>query len=463
MYRSDQFDCLESYRGVIRKRPLTCLGDAAELSPGKGAISSFSIAMPRDYGHRSLTRKWWEWDYISACVDELNISNDALVVGLGAGHEPLMHHFTNRFHKVVATDLYSSETNWAEAKFGNLKEVKDSSPIPFKKDRLDVLNADMRSVPMDAGTVDLIWSCSSIEHIYCFKDFVGVFKEISRLLKPGGYAVLTTEFCLGSGHYHLPHLNSFNEDTFAGLLGCIPELELVGDTYLSFNYLHPANAPRGRRYTSNESLEKVVGEMPLYLRHIGNMATPLGISITVPIAFTLRKTSSSVTDADWRAVALPNHVSSYVEGLIHFENEEYELAQGKFGEAVGFAGSDLQMAIMASRFHLDAHVRAGSMTRPKVINRVLDEFLTIVPDGDLHDADCIDLLGYILGEMGRHSEAMDVFEKALFSPSTNLDHIKTMIERFRTVASRANETERAENAIALIVADLKVQGTNFKL
>ena len=433
--------------------------------------------MPRDYGYRAITRKWWEWDYISACVDELNISDDALAVGLGAGHEPLMHHFTNRFHKVAAADLYSSETNWAEARCGNLKEIKDSSPIPFKEDRLDVLNADMRSVPMDAGTVDLIWSCSSIEHVYCFKDFFGVFKEISRLLKPGGYAVLTTEFCLGSGHYHLPHLNSFNEDTFAGVLGRIPELELVGDTEdLSFNYLHPANAPRALRYSvppesrralrytsPRKSLERVAGEMPPYLRNIGNMAIPLGISITVPIAFTLRKAGSSVTDADWRAAPLPNHVSSYVEGLIHFENEEYALAQGKFGEAVGFADSDLQMAIMASRFHLDAHVRAGSMTKPKVINRVLDEFLAIVPDGDVHDADCIDLLGCILGKMGRHSEAMDVFEKALFSPSTNLDHIKAMIERFRTVARRANETERAEKAIALIAADLKVQGTKFKL
>lgn len=51
--------------------------------------------------------------------------------------------------------------------------------------------ADLRLLPWADGTIDLIYSCSAIEH-FGRREWVGVIKEWARTLKPGGKLRLST-------------------------------------------------------------------------------------------------------------------------------------------------------------------------------------------------------------------------------------------------------------------------------
>src|SRR5690606_24278187 len=97
-----------------RARPLTCLGDAAELEAGgRAAFTRDVLAERLPYAY---LRKVWEWDYIADCAAQLGLLDGrTTAIGLGVGNEPLIFHFANGCGQVIATDLYNSETAWQDA------------------------------------------------------------------------------------------------------------------------------------------------------------------------------------------------------------------------------------------------------------------------------------------------------------------------------------------------------------
>lgn len=51
--------------------------------------------------------------------------------------------------------------------------------------------ADLRTLPWESGSVDMVYSCAAIEH-FGRREWVGVLKEWARVLKPGGLLRLST-------------------------------------------------------------------------------------------------------------------------------------------------------------------------------------------------------------------------------------------------------------------------------
>jgi SAM-dependent methyltransferase len=57
-------------------------------------------------------------------------------------------------------------------------------------DRIEVQTADMRTMPFPDATFDAVVSCSAIHNLYAAPDRAKAIREIVRVLKPGGHAVI---------------------------------------------------------------------------------------------------------------------------------------------------------------------------------------------------------------------------------------------------------------------------------
>jgi SAM-dependent methyltransferase len=439
------------YLGVRRLRPITCLGDVGELTVGRQ--SGFDASMPADHTERHLPRKWWEWDYIADCAESMGLlTPTTTALGLGVGNEPLIFHFANSCGKVVATDLYSTETAWKEARFAEARRVLDASPISFPRERVEVLNADMRSTGLDTGSVDLVWSCSSIEHVPTLVDLFAVFSEIHRVLKIDGHAILTTEYCITGNPYLLPGVNAWNREIFDLMVASLPGFELQGAVDLSFNALHPGNAARPRRYMPVSFLP-ASSKLMSYYHRAGTMANPVGLSIIVPIAFVLKKISLAGV-VPWEKAAVPQQLRTFSEGVHAFFAGDSDKAVEKLEMIYEGAADDIQLRHLAFRFLIDARARRGEMEGREEFADRIQEFLKLAPAGPVQDADCLDICGYLLGECGRVDEALAVYERCLLSPSTSKDHVFELALRYVELVTKNQVRADAHTVVASVLADL---------
>jgi predicted SAM-dependent methyltransferase len=51
--------------------------------------------------------------------------------------------------------------------------------------------ADLRALPWENGSVDMVYSCAAIEH-FGRREWIGILREWARVLKPGGLLRLST-------------------------------------------------------------------------------------------------------------------------------------------------------------------------------------------------------------------------------------------------------------------------------
>jgi len=57
-------------------------------------------------------------------------------------------------------------------------------------DRVEVKTADMRAIPFPDASFDAVVSCAAIHNLYAQADRAKAIREIARVLKPGGHAVI---------------------------------------------------------------------------------------------------------------------------------------------------------------------------------------------------------------------------------------------------------------------------------
>lgn len=439
------------YLGQRRRRPTTCLGDVGELTAPK--LSRFDEIMPVDHPMRLLPRKWWEWDYIADCAESLGLLNpNAKALGLGVGWEPLIFYFSNHCEKVIATDLYSADTAWREARFSETDRILDSSPIDYPRARVEVRNADMRATGAESNSIDFVWSCSSIEHVPTLIDLYSVFAEIDRVLKVGGCAILTTEYCLTENPYLMPGVNAWNREIFDVIVASLPGYEWLGTTDLSFNALHPGNGARPRRYMPVSALPASSKHLSFYHR-AGTLANPVGLSVIAPIGFVIRKVSSEGI-VPFEEAKLPERLRTFSLGIQAFFAGDNDEAVIKLETVYRDSADDMQLRHLAFRFMIDARARRGEMqSRDEFVARI-KEFLALLPSGPVQDADCLDLCGYLLGECDFVEEALSVYERCLLSPSTSKPHVFELAVRYLELASRQADSSASEDLVASLLADL---------
>lgn len=186
-------------------------------------------------------RKLWEYTVVCEALEDLGVLDGTRTgVGIGTGAEPLCFHFANRAAHVYACDLFGTAANWAEARM-NIESAYNQSPFPYARERLEFRNMDMRNLEFPPSFADFIWSCSSVEHVQSVKELMAVFAGMARILTPGGYAAIVTEFNLGTESRYLPDLILFDEAVLRRIESETP-LRLSGPLDLSIED-HPCNLP----------------------------------------------------------------------------------------------------------------------------------------------------------------------------------------------------------------------------
>lgn len=115
---------------------------------------------------------------IKECI-RLNGEEDILDVGCGGGQN--IANFLKRTKgKVYGVDYSAQSVAQSVAK--NRKAVREG--------RTEVIKTTVSSLPYDAETFDLI---TAFETVYFWPDIVEDFKEVKRVLKPGGRFVVCNE------------------------------------------------------------------------------------------------------------------------------------------------------------------------------------------------------------------------------------------------------------------------------
>lgn len=442
-----------------RTRPLTCLGDARELYSRQP--STFARAMPEHYVDRRVFRKWWEWEYIAECADLLGcLERGRTGVGLGVGYEPLMFHFASRCERIVATDLYSGDTDWKEARYDTVQKLYDSAPMVFPKERLEIRSADMRSLGVPDGSFDFAWSCSSIEHIPTLEDLVQVFRELARVLKPGGHAILTTEFCITETPYLLPHVNALDRDLFRRIVQSLGAFEVLGETDWSYNWTLAANAPRARRVLFPALVHGTY--LPSLEGHFtGHMANYVGVSVICPVAFVLRRVNDAgVRVPDWKDFDLDPRVRDFAWAVKMIQQRKPAGVVERLKPIIeaGPRGSSMQFFLHVFRFYIEAMALDHHFRHADLVKAIHDHLLPNLPPGPLQDGDCLDLVGYLLHEAGDTGNSAEMYRIAALSPSTLNDHAITLAFGYLRSMMKMNLTDPGIHFVADIVVHLIAMG-----
>jgi len=135
-------------------------------------------------------------------------------------------YLANKIDHVYATDLYNAGSWSAAAPTNFLENPKAYAPFPYREEGLTVMRMDGTKLEFPSESFDIAFSFSSIEH-FGGKNHSGSLrslKEIERVLKPGGIAVIATEFIINNKN----HYEFFNRNTlFSDLLNKVDLLRLV--------------------------------------------------------------------------------------------------------------------------------------------------------------------------------------------------------------------------------------------
>lgn len=165
------------------------------------------------------------------------LHEDAMGLSVGAGHEAVLYYLTNRCRWVFATDVYGSG-NFAihESSARMLMDPDVFAPYPYRRRRLTVAYMDALDLRFEDATFDFVVSFGSIEHFGGIEAAARSLAEMSRVLKPGGVAFVTTEIVIDGGeHESMPEgfIELFSPETFTTLVEQVPGMRPLDGLDLS--------------------------------------------------------------------------------------------------------------------------------------------------------------------------------------------------------------------------------------
>ena len=152
-------------------------------------------------------RKEWEIVYIASVLEQAGLLRENKKgLGFGVGKERLSAFFASRGASILATDLAGEDARSASwLNTGQHCQATDDLYRPrllsrelFDR-RVSFQAVDMNAIPAELQGFDFCWSACALEHLGSLDRGLGFIKKSMDCLRPGGIAVHTTEFNLGSG------------------------------------------------------------------------------------------------------------------------------------------------------------------------------------------------------------------------------------------------------------------------
>lgn len=166
--------------------------------------------------HLAMHRKGWEHAYIAQALAERDLLRPGRRgLGFAVGREGLPALFANLGCDVMATDLSPDDTTsaqWAETG----QHASGVDAVNFRgivapevlRSRVSFRAVDMRAIPADLRGFDFVWSSCSLEHLGTIGRGLRFILDALECVRPGGFAVHTTEFNLSSNRWTLPAGNT---------------------------------------------------------------------------------------------------------------------------------------------------------------------------------------------------------------------------------------------------------------
>lgn len=172
-------------------------------------------------------RKLWEFVFICQALHERGmLANGRRGLGFGVGEEPLSAYFAAKGCQIVATDIdleYAQAMGWTDTNQHATGLEALRNPLLCAD---DVFNAnvtfetcDMNQVPDHLTGFDFCWSACALEHLGSIEHGLAFIERSVETLKPGGWAIHTTEFNTGSNEETIDHTGTvlFRRRDFAEL------------------------------------------------------------------------------------------------------------------------------------------------------------------------------------------------------------------------------------------------------
>ena len=153
-----------------------------------------------------MHRKIWEWLFIIEALHQLDMLRPGRRgLGFGVGRDPLAAFFASLGCTIVATDLDETEAaaaGWTDtgqhaSGLAALNGAGLCDPDAFAE-RVSFRVVDMNDIPADLRDFDFVWSACAFEHLGSLARGERFVVEAMQCLRPGGVAVHTTEFNVGS-------------------------------------------------------------------------------------------------------------------------------------------------------------------------------------------------------------------------------------------------------------------------
>ncbi|MEI7578677.1 MAG: FkbM family methyltransferase [bacterium] len=154
----------------------------------------------------SLHRKLWEYVMIVQALKERRLllpGKKGLVFGVGTEQLPAL--FAKYGCEILATDLPDNSEKkalWSpDNQFSSdLSQLNRSQICPVLDFEKNVIfrSIEMNDIPDDLGEFDFTWSSCALEHLDSLENGLNFLLNQFKLLKPGGFAVHTTELNLSS-------------------------------------------------------------------------------------------------------------------------------------------------------------------------------------------------------------------------------------------------------------------------
>jgi len=171
-------------------------------------LDKIGLGYQRDEQRRH--RKAWEWVQGLYGLKRLGFLHDQTrALGVGAGKEHVLYYLANHVKQVIATDIYGDVLYKDEsAPQDMLTHPQKYAPFPYRHDRLLVRRMNGRKLSFEPNSFDVVFSFSSIEHFGGHSAATEAVREMERVLRPGGVAVLSTELILNGQQrteYFLPN------------------------------------------------------------------------------------------------------------------------------------------------------------------------------------------------------------------------------------------------------------------
>lgn len=145
-------------------------------------------------------RKIWEFATTLLALERLELLNkDSLGISIAAGAERILFDLANKVGGIVATDIYG-DGHFAdlEANQSFLVNQKQFAPFEYVEENLCAAYSDALDLQFGSNIFDFAISMSSIEHFGGVEKSRQSLKEMGRVLRPGGYAIIATEFAINN-------------------------------------------------------------------------------------------------------------------------------------------------------------------------------------------------------------------------------------------------------------------------